>query len=150
MGLLDILGVDNPVTQIIKAVVDRIPDPHAREMATIAAEQAAASGDLQLLQAQIEVNKIEAAHESVFVSGWRAGLAWLCTGVLGLVALCYLVWPVVAHAFGLPYLADPNESLVGFFVTTVLGLAGLRTADRWRGVAKGQSPASRAAAVAKK
>jgi len=32
--------------------------------------------------AQIEVNKVEAAHRSVFVSGWRPFTGWSCAAAL--------------------------------------------------------------------
>ena len=28
--------------------------------------------------AQLEVNKVEAAHESLFVAGWRPAIGWVC------------------------------------------------------------------------
>jgi hypothetical protein len=34
------------------------------------------------LRAQLEVNKVEAAHKSLFVSGWRPAVGWVC--VLGM------------------------------------------------------------------
>ena len=33
--------------------------------------------------AQIEVNKIEASHRSIFVAGWRPCCGWICAIALG-------------------------------------------------------------------
>lgn len=49
----------------------------AHEVATMAQRHAQ-----ELAKAQIEVNKTEAAHKSLFVSGWRPAVGWCC--VLGM------------------------------------------------------------------
>src|SRR5690349_1351153 len=36
------------------------------------------SGELQPMLAQLEVNKAEAAHNSIFVAGWRPFIGWVC------------------------------------------------------------------------
>ena len=45
----------------------------AHEIATLADKQHHAQ---QL--AQLEVNKVEAAHKSLFVAGWRPAIGWTC------------------------------------------------------------------------
>ncbi len=35
-------------------------------------------------EAQIEINKIEAAHRSILVAGWRPFIGWVCGVCLGL------------------------------------------------------------------
>ena len=64
-----------PVSSILDKV---IPDKDLRErlsheIATMAEKHAQAQ-----VMAQIEVNKIEAASSSVFVSGWRPAIGWIC------------------------------------------------------------------------
>lgn len=44
--------------------------------------------EVKLLLAQIEVNKIEASHKSLFVSGWRPGAGWV-----SVVGLALAFWP---------------------------------------------------------
>ena len=39
---------------------------------------------------QIEINKIEAQHKSIFVSGWRPACGWLCVIAL---AYSYVIQP---------------------------------------------------------
>ncbi len=48
--------------------------------------------ELGLIQGQIEVNKIEAAHESIFVAGWRPFVGWVCGTAF---AYCAIVEPVL-------------------------------------------------------
>jgi len=49
----------------------------AHSVATMAQEHAQ-----ELAKAQLEVNKVEAAHKSLFVAGWRPAVGWVC--VLGM------------------------------------------------------------------
>ena len=50
----------------------------AHELSTMAERHAQ-----ELAKAQLEINKVEAAHKSLFVSGWRPAVGWCC--VLGMV-----------------------------------------------------------------
>ena len=49
----------------------------AHEVATMAENHAQ-----ELAKAQLGVNKVEAAHRSLFVAGWRPAVGWVC--VLGM------------------------------------------------------------------
>ena len=68
-----------PVTGLLdKFIEDK--DQKARlahDLATMADQHAQ-----ELAKAQLEVNKVEAAHKSLFVSGWRPAVGWVC--VLGM------------------------------------------------------------------
>ena len=72
-----------PVTGLLSEFIED-KDQKARlahEIATLAQKEAHKNAALQL-----EVNKIEAAHASIFVSGWRPALGWFvrwaCLGTL--------------------------------------------------------------------
>lgn len=64
-----------PVTGLLdKFIEDK--DQKARlahDLATMADNHAQ-----ELAKAQLEVNKVEAAHHSLFVSGWRPFVGWTC------------------------------------------------------------------------
>lgn len=64
-----------PVTGLLdKFVEDK--DQKARlahEVATMAENHAQ-----ELAKGQLEVNKVEAAHQSLFVAGWRPFIGWTC------------------------------------------------------------------------
>ena len=94
--------------------------------------------DAQLLQGQIDTNKVEAAHPSVWVSGWRPGVGWV--GVAGL-AYQFIVYPLLVWAWSLgqswgyveaglapPPLLDTDALIV--LLSAVLGVAGLRSYDK--------------------
>jgi hypothetical protein len=87
--------------------------------------------------AQTEINKVEAASQNMFVAGWRPFVGWTCG-----VALMY-------HFLLLPLLhfilrATGNEKEEGRFdfshLSTILmgmlGLGGLRTYEKLRGVSR--------------
>jgi len=81
--------------------------------------------------AQVELNKIEAAHRSVFIAGWRPFIGWVC-GV-GL-ALHFILFPIISLVVDeMPKL--DVESLMKL-VIAMLGLGGLRTYEKLKGVSK--------------
>jgi hypothetical protein len=93
--------------------------------------------------AQVEVNKIEAASTSTFVSGWRPAVGWV--GVAGL-AYQFLGYPLMqwCWAFGqgvdiIPKgLAPPPDLQVEQLMTLLaglLGFGGMRSFEKSKGVA---------------
>ena len=64
--------------QVLATVDKVIPDADAAQKAkqTIELELIKAANDINL--AQVETNKTEAAHRSVWVSGWRPAVGWCC------------------------------------------------------------------------
>jgi hypothetical protein len=87
--------------------------------------------------AQIEVNKVEAASRSLFVSGWRPCCGWVCAAAL---AYTYVLQPMfifilaqTGHLVEMPALdiAGLMPILMG-----LLGLGGLRSYEKVKGVAK--------------
>ena len=87
--------------------------------------------------AQIEVNKTEAAHKSVFVSGWRPFVGWTCGISL---AYHFILAPLLQFSFALAgYEQDlPNcdFSQLSTILMGLLGLGGLRTWEKMNGVAR--------------
>ena len=89
--------------------------------------------------AQIELNKIEAGHRSIFVAGWRPFIGWVC----GLALLWHFIlfdllsWTTVnhfPHVTELPELTG-TETLVTVLLS-LLGLGAMRTAEKFAGRAK--------------
>ena len=81
---------------------------------------------------QIEINKIEASHRSVFVSGWRPFIGWVC-GV-GL-TFPFIINPVLQWITNKPGPQLPTEALMSL-VTALLGLGALRTYEKLTGRSK--------------
>ena len=85
----------------------------------------------EINKAQIEVNKVEANSNSLFVSGWRPFVGWTCG-----VALCYhfVLQPFLVF---LLYSSGYQVDLPVFDMTTLttilmglLGLGGLRSYEK--------------------
>lgn len=94
-----------------------------------------------LIQSQIEVNKAEAQHASVFVAGWRPFIGWV--GGFGmayqflLYPLLTWVWPVLIARGTLPAGTTIPPVLDGdvlfAMVSGLLGIAGMRSFDKTKG-----------------
>ena len=114
----------NVVAGIIDKVADKIDD------FTLDKEEKA-----QLIQeinkAQIEVNKVEAISNSLFVSGWRPFVGWTCG-----VALCYhfVLQPFltfVLYSFGQQItLPTFDMGTLTTILMGMLGLGGLRSYEK--------------------
>jgi hypothetical protein len=85
--------------------------------------------------AQIELNKIEAAHRSIFVAGWRPFIGWVCGVALLWHFMAYDLLNWAAMLFN-PEFAPPKlggtEKLIAV-VMSLLGLGGLRTFEKFKG-----------------
>jgi hypothetical protein len=129
------------VTALLPALgtlVDRlIPDRAAAEKAKAEMEAELIRASNEAALAQVEVNKIEAGHNSVFVAGWRPSIGWVCAAGL---AWAFVLAPVASWGlvvFGIK--ADlPAIQFDHLFelVLAMLGIGGLRTFEKLRGVAR--------------
>lgn len=111
-----------------------IPDKDARERAQAELIKAAQDQDFQRDMAQIELNKEEAKSDP-FRGGWRPFVGWTC-GVA--FAMHFVLFPVVNF-----FLAGAGyeQITVAFDMDTLLtvllgmlGLGGLRTVEKWKGI----------------
>jgi hypothetical protein len=86
------------------------------------------------MQAQLQVNAAEAAHENLFIAGWRPGIGWVCGAAL---AWNFVVGPLLAfvlQAFGLAVpLPVLDASTLMPVLLGMLGLGGLRTYEKVSG-----------------
>jgi hypothetical protein len=81
---------------------------------------------------QVELNKIEASHRSVFVAGWRPFLGWVCGFGLGNV---FIVNPYIQWFTGKPGPVMPTEVMTQL-VVAMLGLGGIRMVEKLQGRSK--------------
>ena len=89
--------------------------------------------------AQIELNKVEAGHRSIFVAGWRLFIGWVCGFALlwHFILFDLLTWVTVnffLHVSALPQLTG-TETLVTVLLS-LLGLGAMRTVEKFGGRAK--------------
>ena len=88
-----------------------------------------------LMNAQVEINKIEAASPRLFVAGWRPFIGWICgLGIfyhfIGYQLFC---WVVVAFRLGVIPPELNTEGLLSL-VFALLGVGTMRTYEKIRGV----------------
>lgn len=114
-----------------------IPDKAAAEKAKIEMEAGLLNAANQVNLAQIDVNKAEAQHRSVWVAGWRPGIGWVCTAGL---AWAFIGQPVAEWSLTLrgieAELPQLNLDYLMELVLAMLGMAGLRTFEKLRGVTR--------------
>lgn len=125
------------LTPLVDQLIDRIPDPQARERARADAEKTLSGLIAQQQQGQVEINRIEAANPNVFVSGWRPFIGWVCGAALGYTYIIapFWAWILTVYHPGVSLPALPTESLFEL-VLAMLGLGGLRTFEKVRGVTR--------------
>jgi hypothetical protein len=114
-----------------KLVDKLIPDPAARDAAKLELLKLQQSGELAAMVAQTDINKVEAANPSLFVSGWRPAVGWVCALAM---AYQYLLRPFLTAFY--PVLTFPGlDDNLWQLLAGMLGLGGLRTFEKLNGVA---------------
>ena len=87
--------------------------------------------------AQIEVNKEQAKHSSLFVSGARPAIMWVCC--LGLFWSFFLApflnWLIIVTGSDVSLPAIQTEGLLTLTLS-LLGLGGYRSFEKFKGVAR--------------
>ena len=119
------------------------PDPQAQADAQLKLMTLAASGELaqlqsttDLLKGQIDVNKAEAVNNSLFVSGWRPFVGWICAAALG---FKYIGGPLLVMCASMGHfdvtMPEIDSSDLMPVLLGMLGLGALRTVEKVKGVA---------------
>ena len=87
--------------------------------------------------AQIGVNKEEAKHSSLFVSGWRPFIGWSCGIAITYHAMIQPILEVILRAFGLDF-KFPEFDLAMLYpvLMGMLGLSASRSMEKSKGVAR--------------
>lgn len=129
----------DPISTIIDIggkVLDKvIPDTNAREKAKEELTKAINDQEFQIALAQIAVNTEEAKSDSLFKSGWRPSVGWICSVAF---ALHFVVLPILNiglvgfnyKAIAIPFDMDTLLTVLG----GLLGLGSLRTVEKLKGV----------------
>jgi len=109
-----------------------LPDANVREKA---AAELAASVHNELM-GQIEINKVEAANTNLFVAGWRPFIGWSCGAafVYSAMLVPLLTWVSTLYHTTPPPPVD--TSVMVNVLGAMLGIATLRSVDKYNGVSK--------------
>jgi len=116
-----------PITSILDKVIEDKDTKNniAFELATMAERHAQ-----ELSKGQLEVNKVEAAHKSLFVSGWRPAIGWIC-------GLALLYSTILAPILGIWFTVPPvDSSLLTSVLMGMLGLGAMRSYEKKNNVAR--------------
>ena len=145
-GFGDFITALNPGTLLLslggKIIDNLIPDPAQQAAAKLKLIEMQQQGQfkeidtvVELAKQQTDVNKVEAASPSLFIGGWRPAVGWV--SVLGL-AYNFLGYPLMTwmssnYGYHAPPVADMGTLIT--LLGGMLGLGGLRTAEKIKGVA---------------
>jgi hypothetical protein len=118
-----------------KTAIDKIwPDANEELKAKLAEYTTEIQAELSIQLANVEVNKAEAVHPSIFIAGWRPAIGWV-----GAAALAYqtVISPIangVASYFGTMPFPTIDTGLLETLILGMLGLGVARTYEKAKGV----------------
>jgi len=130
--MLNLGSLVGPVTGLLdKFIEDKdVKNKLAHEVATMSERHAQ-----ELAKGQMEINKTEAAHKSLFVAGWRPAVGWTCClGMASnflLIPMANFVLALTGSAIVVPLL-DTGEMMP--VLMGMLGLGAMRTYEKKQGV----------------
>jgi|TARA_B100001057_G_scaffold463727_1_gene518205 hypothetical protein len=124
-----------PVTGLLDKFIEDKDQKNAlaHEIATLAEKQAH-----EAAIAQVEVNKQEAQHRSIFVAGWRPFTGWVTAFAL---AYHFIITPFILFATAIagieiPELPSFDMETLTTILLGMLGLGGMRSFEKFKGVSK--------------
>ena len=137
--VLNMMGL---ITAVLPAVTDVIgrflpEDKEKRAKAERDIEKQLTNSLAKIDLAQLDINKTEAGHRSVFVAGWRPFIGWSCG-----IALCYsyVVQPILVFILAQTgYLVELPRMDLGEMMPVLmgmLGLSGMRSFEKFKGLSK--------------
>ena len=127
MGMSILSSLIGPATKLLDKVIEDKDEKNAlaHEIATMAERHAQ-----ELAQGQLEVNKVEAAHKSLFVAGWRPAIGWVCA-----LGLFYNV--ILANIIGIWVdVPEIDTTLLVPVMMGMLGLGAMRSYEKVQGVSR--------------
>lgn len=135
---MDLTGIGS-IFDFGSKIIDKVfPDPTQRDAAKLELFKAQQAGEfkemdnaLELAKGQMAINLEESKSPSIFTSGWRPYIGWICgTGL----AYQFLVYPILV-AF-IPKIVQLDMGTLITLLAGMLGLGAMRTTEKINGVAK--------------
>jgi hypothetical protein len=126
-------GFDDAIAAGLKVLDKFVPDPAAKAQA----EKELRADLLAWDAGQNRINEMEAQNPNLWASGWRPAIGWACAYSF---IFTYAIAPTVdwiARMFGstvpMPVF---NQAVLDTLLYALLGLGGLRTLEKFKGLAK--------------
>ena len=116
-----------PATSLLDKVIEDKDEKNriAFELSTLAERHAQ-----EALKGQLEINKVEAAHKSLFVAGWRPCIGWVC-------ALGLLYNTILSNILGIwVEVPEIDTTLLVPVMMGMLGIGAMRTVEKVKGVSR--------------
>lgn len=136
---MNLFGIGTVIDSVGKIAGDLITTDKERLELELRAKELDQALDI----AQIDVNKAEATHSSIFVAGWRPAIGWIGAAAM---AYQFLLYPMLLWGWtwmqglgwiptGLqpPPVLDADQLWV--ILSGILGIAGMRSFEKTKGVA---------------
>lgn len=133
------LGIIGSLIEPVSGILDKVIEDKdqkaklAHEIATLAERQAH-----EAQMAQILTNREEAKHRSIWVSGWRPCVGWVCSVALAyhfVLAPC-ITFGIVWSGAAVPEIPTFDMDSLMTVLLGMLGLGGLRTYEKQKGLTK--------------
>lgn len=126
-------GIDDALAAGLKVLDKFVPDPAAKAEA----EKELRTDLLAWDKGQVEINKIEAQSTNIWASGWRPAIGWSCAYSF---VFTYTVAPTVGWIASMYGATVPmpafNQAVLDTLLYALLGLGGLRTFEKFKGITK--------------
>jgi len=128
------LALIDPISTLLDKIV---PDKDQRDRLAHEISTMAEDHSHEISKAQIEVNRQEATHKSLFVAGWRPFTGWTCA--FG-IAFNFILLPIANMVL---VFADYSVKIDPLDMSTMmpvllgmLGLGGLRSFEKRNGISR--------------
>jgi hypothetical protein len=131
-------GLLGAILPIANTVIDRlVPDKNLQAKVKAEMEKTLVQAEAAGMLAQSQANIEQAKHPSIFVAGARPAIMWICAVALGwqFIGHPVAIWGVALWAPDTPIPSIPSEGLFPLTMS-LLGLGTMRSAEKWRGVAR--------------
>jgi hypothetical protein len=117
-----------PVTGLLDKFIEDKDQKNAlaHEIATMSQKYAQ-----EIAKGQMEVNKVEAAHKSLFVAGWRPAVGWVCVlGMFGnFITIPFSNFVLALLGINIVIPLVPLETMMPVLMG-MLGLGAMRTYEK--------------------
>lgn len=97
----EMMGIDDIVvagSTLITTIANKVaPDANIEVQGKITLALQEMQNEYALMLGQLEINKVEAGHESIFISGWRPFVGWVSASALAYSAIIEPIMRFIAE-----------------------------------------------------